>query len=76
MDGAVVGLVAVLERDNVDFVVVVRRVVHVLERRGWCSCVCAVVLSLLLLVGLLCYGVSSSSPFLLFFLSHPLFLVF
>jgi hypothetical protein len=71
-------LVVVLERDDVDVVVVrrvVRRAVRVLERRGWCSRVRLVILSLLLLVGLLCHGVSSCSFFLFFFLSHPLLLV-
>jgi len=36
-DGAVVWLVAVLEWGDLDVVVVVRRVVRVIERWGWCS---------------------------------------
>jgi hypothetical protein len=68
-DGAVVGLVVVLEWDAVG-VVVVRRAVCVFERRGGCSCVRLVVSYLLLVVVLLCPGVSFS-----FFLSHPLLLV-
>jgi len=77
-DGAIVGLVAVLEQDDVDVVVVrrvVRRAVRVSERWGWCSCVRLVVLYLLVVVVLLCCGVSSSSPFFLFLFSHPLCLV-
>jgi hypothetical protein len=77
-DGTVVGLVAVLERDDVDVVIVrrvVRRAVRVLEWRGWCSRVRVVVLFLLVVVVLLCPGMSFFSPFLLFFFPHPLLLV-
>ena len=76
-DGAVVGLVVVLGWGAVGIVIVrrvVRRAVRVFERRGWCSCVRLIVLYLLLVVVLLCPGVSFSF-FLLFFLSHPLLLV-
>jgi hypothetical protein len=76
-DGAVIGLVVVLKRGAVGVVVmrrVVRRAVRVFERRGWCSCVRLVVSYLLLVVVLLCPGVSFSF-FLLFFLSYPLLLV-
>jgi hypothetical protein len=78
INGTIIGLVAVLEWGalvNVVMCRVVRRAVRILKRWGWCSHIRVVVLFLLLLVGLFWHCKPFSSPFLLFFLSHPLFLV-
>ena len=77
VDSTVVWLVMVLGWDNNVVVVVhhvVHHVVHVLKWQGRCSCVHVFVSSLLLVVGLLCHGVSTCSLFLFFF-SHPLPLI-
>jgi hypothetical protein len=72
--GVVVGLVMVFGRNTIG-VVIMRRAVRISERQGWCLCICLIVSYQLLVVVLLCPGVSFCSFFLLFFLSHPLLLV-
>ena len=76
--GAVgVGLAAVEWHDGliVPMCHVVRCAICISEWRGCCSCACVIVSSLVLLVGLLCHGVSIFSLFLSIFSSHPLLLV-